>query len=437
VIVALAMATIIGLRLFNAPETRSASTGVPVSTGPLDMIVGDIVTTEYAGAGTLRVWRKSGPSSYFEAWKINPVRHTSLAVGDLDGQGDPEIVAPGHCRETIESPEGTSTRIRFFLNAYKTDVQDWWKTTFFDEARCVYEKDNFRFTQIAIGNIDAAPGNEIVLITAHGLSAYRYDPASEEIELLTERRTFIEGTPILLRSLALADLDGDGRAEIVISANEGDDGNEIPNKGWLLILGFRDGQAVLARTIGLEGNTSAHSLRVGQVIPEGAPEIAFPVYKNAKGIWDSYLVLWNPDRGFVSETFLERSTGPESHQNQIAMGRLSGGAGEEIVVARSFPTMLTCLSWNGRSLFPIATFPLDAHVRLTNLFIDDTRRRSENAAYVLACGNARLLEGRGHFYVELIRYSGGFFSLWNRTGGAPGDLEVSYAGFVKKPLPKP
>ncbi len=58
----------------------------------------NIVTAEPGGAGYLHVWGNNG-NPFDKIWTAESVNHSSVAIGDLDGDGSTrEIVAPTSCR---------------------------------------------------------------------------------------------------------------------------------------------------------------------------------------------------------------------------------------------------------------------------------------------------------------------------------------------------
>ncbi len=71
----------------------------PKSSGPGEINPGSILAAEWAAAGRIRIWKVKDDFSYQDTWRIEPVRHTTCAAGDLDGDPYIEAAAPGHCRD--------------------------------------------------------------------------------------------------------------------------------------------------------------------------------------------------------------------------------------------------------------------------------------------------------------------------------------------------
>ncbi len=413
------------------PSSAAAADGVPRSTGVMDMYPGDIITTEFLPEGKLRIWRKKNKTDFFEAWRMAPLRHTSLAVGDLDGDADKEIVAPGYCRDIEERDGQTSSRIRFFLNAYKRGVENWWMTTFYDKAECVYEKDDFEFTDIALADLDGVPGNEIVLCTAHGLSVFRYSPEKRALKLITQTSSFLEGPALHLRAAIAADIDNDGKNEILVTGNEWVEGAEVANKAWLIILKLQKSQLILDQAVPLSGNVSIQSLRSGDIVPGGRREVAFPIYRKSDKGWATYVTAWNVEDGFVFETLVSQTDQDPVQPMHLDIGDIMDREGDEIVIAKTDPNELICCFWNGSQLVLGPRYPLKAKANLTNVFVSPARASGNTPGRILTCGAIQAPGEPGSFYMEVVDYSDGFVPVWLRAGGAVTDIKVSYAAFGK------
>lgn len=405
--------------------------GVPQSSCPLDILVGDIVDSEWATAGIMRTWRKKTDERRMEVWRIEPVRHTSLAVGNLDQEPDLEIIAPGHCREIYEIGGQEATRIRFFLNAYKLNYQDWWMTTYFDPAQCILEKENIDFTELAIGNLDQSRENEIVFITAHTLSIFRYEPSMNEIRLVSMMDTFFDDSLPLFRSVSLIDADNDGVLEILASANEGKEGHITENKSWLFLFRLKEAGLELDQVIPLNGTTSVHSLRIGDIVPGGVKEAIFPLYRKESDAWCVSLIVWNPVDGILIEKALDEHKSDISNTFFLDAGELTPTSpADEIIVARNNPNILAAYVWDGHKLVSGPAYSLDHRIRLNGVQIGNLTSTSKAQPCVLVWGAADIEGQPGHSYLELIRYTDGFLPEWLRIGGTKADLAVTCASVV-------
>lgn len=413
------------------PPMKRVSAGVPESSGPFDLLPGDIVSSQWAAAGTMRVWRKGRGGSVIEAWRIEPVRHTSLTIADLDGKPGLEVVAPGHCREEREVEGRKMMQIRFFLNAYKIDYKDWWRTTYYDPAQGVWEEEDYRFTEIAAGDLDSRPGNEIILATAHHLSVFRYEPLADEIRLIETHASLLEGTRIFFRSIAIDDIDGDGANELLALANQGSEEGETEDKSWLIIMKWqREGLAV-SRTYSLRGSAVAHSLKTGNIIPGGDREVVFALHQARENDRRTVLALWRNSDGHFFEKILDEPGQSPGGAVCLAVGDLiPDNSGEEIVVVRHDPNELMVYSWLGGRLSARSRYSIDHRCHVNGLRISDT---SPEPARVLLYGASDIKDQVGRTYLELLRFNDGIFPELLQLGGAKGNLPVTWAEFAKAP----
>jgi len=413
------------------PQKKPASSGVPQSTGPLTLKDDDIITAEYPGVGKLRVWRKDSSHSYKEVWRIEPVRHTSFAVGNIDHEDGCEIVAPSQCMEVKERGERKISYCKYFLNVYKQGKKDWWQTTFYSDANCVFDEKWFELTEVAIGNVDGFPGNEIVLVTKNCLAVFQYDETTDELKLLRSRYSFFEEIPLFLKSVAVGNIDADEAEEIVVTADEKQGEGTAFNKGWLLIFKFKDGWPQLIQSVQVDANFAFQSLRLGDVIQGGKPEIISAAYRNYSELWNSFILGWDSEGKKIFDTPLYESENHRYRVMHLDIGNLTTNGGEDIVVVHPVPDELIHYYWDGLKLVKGSKISLDRNAAMTRVFVKDSLQKTDSPGEVIVGGTTKVNSGLDKFYLEIIDYSRDFFSKWRRVGGDKGDQRVYYAGFVK------
>jgi hypothetical protein len=415
-----------------SPEKQTAASGVPQSTGPLTLKDNDIVTTEYGPGGKLRVWRKNSENAYQEVWRIEPVYHSSLAVGNVDDKNDCEIVAPGVCREVLDRGDRKEFTFRYFLNIYKQGEKDWWKTTFYSKEDCVYEEKVFELTETAVGNVDGIPGNEVVLITRHNLGIFKYVSDEKEFRLLRSRDSFFEDKKLLLTSVALGDIDGDDIEEILITADEWVENETPENVGWLLILKMQDEWPQIVKSVEIDANPAFQSLRLGDVIKGGEREIIFPAYRKINGLDNSYILGWDTSgRKIIDKQFYDHGQ-YTFRRLHLDVKDIMPYDGDEIIVGHHDPQELVYFYWDGTKLAEGSRFPLSANSSLTNVFVSSVNPKGDSPNEIIACGACRTHDQPGMFYIELIGFNGDFFSEWKRLGGEKEEIGIAYAAFGKK-----
>jgi hypothetical protein len=415
------------------PPKVHVETVTPQSTGPLTLQDSDIITTEFDAAGRLRVWRKGDANSYKEVWRIEPVRHSSFAVGDVDNDNNCEIVAPGLCRIYESVAERKRAYYQYFINVYKQEVNDWWKSTYFDNADCVFEDERYDLTEMAIGNLDGNTGNEIVLITRSNLAIFKYSTEEHEVRLLRSRDSFLDNVSLFLKSVVVKNIDADDSEEIIVSADERI-GNEITeNKGWILIFKYQDNWPELFKSIRVDANCSFQSVRIGDVIKGGDLEIVTPVYRKIGDAWNTFVTGWNTNGDKIFDKAIYTRGDYQYQTVHLDVGNILPEQGDEIIVANQFPDELIIYYWNGTRLVENDHFPLHPSVGLTKVFLSRSESKSDSSAEIITCGGCFNPDIPGDFYLEAIRFDKEeFYSRWNRMGGDKKELRVSYAGFGKK-----
>ena len=424
--------------IFRESESNSAknTSDAIQSTGALTLKAGDIVSTEFSPSGNLKVWRPDSRNTYSEIWRVEPVRHASLAIGNLDEKEGNEIVAPGLCREKESVGERIVTKWRYFLNVYKPGITNWWKTTFYSKKNSLFEDTFWESTETKIGDVDQSAGQEVLMITKHGLGVFKYMPDEKEIRLLSSRYSFIKGTDLVLKSMEVANIDDDPLDEIIIAADEWENEETVWNKGWILILKVHEGWPEIERAIPTDANFAFQSLKSGDVINGGKPEIISPGYRNSSDIWNTYIMAWDEQGKMVIDRPIYGKGDLQVKLIHLDVGDISPDLGEEVVVGLHDPNELICFSWNGTNLVEkCSRFPIDDKVVLMNVAINETGRGKDSLHEIIAWGGNRVEGQKGRFYLEVFDYYEGFITKWKRLGGDLNDMRVSYAGFVRDRSP--
>jgi len=405
--------------------------GVPRSTGPLTLEDKDIITAEFDAAGKLRIWRKDKANSYHEVWNIWPVRHSSFAIGNADGNNDVEIAAAGFCKEMEDIGDKRISYYRYFVNVYKQGVRNWWKTTYFSKEDWVFEEQRFDLNEIAMANVDGTPGDEIVLITMSCLSIFKYYPEEDELKLLRSRNKFLDDVLLFPKSVTAVDIDKDGKEEILIAADERTENGLVENRGWIFILKFQDDELNINQAIQVDANLAFQSLRTGEVIPNGRQEIISPAYRKTNGMWNSYIMGWDANGKKIIEKQIYYMGDYQQKVIHLDVGNLTPDAGEEVLIGHHHPDELIYYGWDGTGVAELSRFPLDARAELTNVYLIDSANDPDSSSEVIVCGNWDYGE-KGHFYLELFGFKHGFYSKWSCFGGKKEDIRVSYAAMGKK-----
>ena len=196
----LILPVVLGLFFVFKPRSGPA----PFQTG-----IYSIITTEPASPGRMRVWEATKSGTYKNTWgatssRYNTVMHTTIAAGDIDGDGTTELAAPTYVKITVNRGEKEIVYFGIFVNFYKEGKRELWKTTFYSEQDHITEEVDFRDNQVILSNLDGDPGNEIILKTATGLGVLDYKQDTGEIKLVAVTHQPLKGRNLGLRSIAAA-----------------------------------------------------------------------------------------------------------------------------------------------------------------------------------------------------------------------------------------
>ncbi|MFC2160961.1 hypothetical protein ACFLRX_04845 [Acidobacteriota bacterium] len=417
----------------SGPTRIEPRSGVPQSTGPLEMRDDDIITAEDGPFGKVRVWRKDRTNSYKEVWRIETVWHTALAVGNIDDNPDLEIIAPNNCIFVEQKGDKEITSRKYFINIYKQGEKNTWKGTFSSNEDCIFETPRFRNAEVAIGNVDDEPGNEIILITQTYLAIFKYDTEEEKLKLVRSRDTILGDTPLFIKSVVVENIDDDPAEEIIVAADQWTGTGMVVNKGYIFILKMQDDWPTLIRTISSDANLSYQSLRIGDVIPGGRKEILSPGYRKESDLWNTHILGWDSKGNKVIDRPVYSSGHIRSRIIHLDVGNLDGIQGDEVILGHHAPDELICYFWDGDNLTEGSSFPLDLKVALTNVYITKPRKTSDTPGEVILCGAyAKQSDDDGRFYLEVLGYNEEFFSKWKHSGGDYTESFVSYAAMGRK-----
>ncbi|HEV7920646.1 MAG TPA: FG-GAP-like repeat-containing protein [Thermoanaerobaculia bacterium] len=185
---------------------------------------------------------RTGASTWSTSWMGPDVGCTSVAVGDRDGDGGLDVLVT-----TSDSPGKLLALDPRSLGG---------------PAASVTLPGTAAGASIAIGNIDIEPAVEIVVVTS--TDTYVYDGATLALEWT--------GQGFGGSKVALGDVDGDHRPDVVINGST----------GWIL-----DGEARTSKMGYLGG--FGYAMAVGDVDADGKDEIVF------SGSWSQQVTILNAD----------------------------------------------------------------------------------------------------------------------------------------------
>jgi hypothetical protein len=156
----------------------------------------------------------------------------------------------------------------------------------------------------------------------------------------------------------------------------------------------------------VDANCSFQSLRVGDVVKGGTPEIITPVYRKTGDAWNTYVMGWKTDGQLIFNKPVYTRGDCQYQIIQLDVGDILPESGEEIIVANQAPDELILYYWDGTRLLESTHFPIDPYVALTKVYISDSGCGSDSGAEIIACG--------GYFHPESV----GDFFAWRPFASA-------------------
>ncbi len=277
-------------------------------------------------------------------WRAEGVRYDSVAIGDVDGDGIQEVVAPNAC--------GIKRGVRIFLNAYKDDFDasgfemGVWRSTFYDDAsNNLEELGNVIFNEVMLHDLDADNADEVIVMTKYWLAVYDYDltaPYSYKTQdggLGTDFGAFLktaavmptppnDGAEFRLMSMELLDIDGDGLKEIMVTGWDSD------NDAYA----FENSQLYLKAALPFSAVPSGRALAGGDLDGDGDLEFCTAGYRRwrvkNKRYYQGFLFVWDEFASGWAAT--EYPLTPELRGTPIHIldvGQMDTDAADEIVLA--------------------------------------------------------------------------------------------------------
>jgi hypothetical protein len=389
----------------------------------------------------MRVWQASKSGEYKNNWSVtssryNTVMHTTIAAGDIDGDGTTELAAPTSVKITVYRGEKDIVYYGIFTNFYKEGQGELWKTTFYKEDDHITEEIDFRDNQVILSNLDDDLGNEIILKTATGLGVLDYRKEPDEIKLAAVSHQLLKDKRLGLRAVASAQLDDSDRNTIIVTADEI---TEMPasgsaRTGWLLFVRFGPDGLTVTKAVPIKAAFRPYALGIGDVDKDGAREIYALANRGVDGSDVAFLLRWDARGDNALEIPLPRSDKGATSAAALAVGDLTYDPGDDILIGLR-PNRLQIYSWREKGLelfrdFTIAT----PGISINAVGFADTDSDNRNEVVVAGAATPPVASG-GRFYLEVLGFrelDAEFFPKWKRIGGDDGEGEVAFFEIARK-----
>jgi hypothetical protein len=402
-----------------------------------------IITSQARGKGSLRVWEADKRGGYRTTWHVstsarNTVVHTTIATGDLDGDGRPELAAPAAARVTFYKGEDKSIYFKIFINVYKQGVPGIWKTTFYSDEDCLWEASDYTRNEITLDNLDNEPSAEIILKTATSLAVFHYDPLAKEVRLHSLLHGFLEDKNLLLRSVTTARAHPGGPKILVVSADELNPptGAIGAGPGWLFFIEFSAEGLKIVHSVPVDAGMCDYSLRAGDVTSHGQQAIYSTAIRKRGEEYKSFLLGWDLDGNKTVDIPLPRSESKIPTQAVLSIGDLTFEKGDDIFVGLK-PNRLLLYSWVAGALVLKADYAAGPPGAFISSIAFGDPDGDHILEVVLAGGATPADEQSGSLYLDVLAYRRGpaeFVSKWKFVGGEKDELGASWV-IVRRDAP--
>jgi hypothetical protein len=238
----------------------------------------------------------------------------SVAIGDLDGDGKPDLAVANANSRTVSIYRNTSTSGSIGASSFAAK-QD------FTTGVTPYS--------VAIGDLDGDGKPDLAVANANSstVSIYRNTSTSGSIDAgsFTAKQDFTTGTSP--RSVAIGDLDGDGKPDLAVANNNSSTVSIYRNTSTS---GSIEAGSFTAKQDFTTG-TSPRSVAIGDLDGDGKPDLALPnLNSNTVSVLRNTSSSGSIDAGsFAAKQDFTTGAGPFS----VAIGDLDGDGKPDLAVA--------------------------------------------------------------------------------------------------------
>ena len=291
----------------------AAKVDYPTGTNPYSVAIGDLdgdgkpdLAVANRGSATVSVLRNTGSagSPSFAAKVDYPTGNTprSVAIGDLDGDGKPDLAVANY----------DSNNVSVLLNTGSAGNPSF--ATKVDYTTGMYPM------SVAIGDLDGdgKPDLAVANLTSNNVSVLRNTGGAGSLGFAT-KVDYTTGTKPY--SVAIGDLDGDGKPDLAVANYDSNNVSVLLNTGSAGSLGF-------ATKVDYPTGSGPYSVAIGDLDGDGKPDLA--VANNS-----SYTVsvLRNTGSAGSPSFAMKVDYTTETFPQSVAIGDLDGDGKPDLVVA--------------------------------------------------------------------------------------------------------
>jgi large repetitive protein len=301
----------------------SAASDLPVDVGPVSVAVGDfngdgspdLVTTNLS-AGTVSVLLGNGAGGFSAATNLAAgASPWSVAVGDLNGDGKPDLA--------VATADGVAVLLNDGTGGFS--------------ASTVYDTGGTSPTAVAIGDFNGDGKQDLAVVNSgtNDVSILLGDGTGNFAAASIAATTFPVGAGAF--SLAVGDFNGDGKLDLAV-------GNESANTVSILL---GDGSGGFSPAVDYAAGTSPGSVAVGDFNGDGKQDLAVADV----GSGGVSVLLGDGTGRLSSPTATTTGASPYS----VAVGDFNRDGKQDLVVANSGGTAASVLLGNGAGGLSAAT----------------------------------------------------------------------------------
>lgn len=248
---------------FSRGSSLGEAEGEDVALGDLDgdgdldaFVANEIAEIDTARTGTVivdsvRVWTNDGSANFSRSPGLAPARHRSVALGDVDGDGDLDALAARGSEVDLWRNDGTASFTR--------------------EIPKIFQNEN---NELALGDLDGDGDLDAFVLKFEGFRTVLNDGTG----FFNQGATFSANLPEdrFFRGFALGDVDGDGDLDAFVAVGGA---GAAPNQVWI-----NDGSANFTRSGQSLGMSRSNEAALGDLDGDGDLD-AFVANRGGNRIW--------------------------------------------------------------------------------------------------------------------------------------------------------
>ncbi|MGB2906782.1 MAG: hypothetical protein WBB73_06765 [Candidatus Aminicenantaceae bacterium] len=416
----------------------------PPQAANLVLEANNIFTTQPFGHA-LEAWGTDLDPGTVPFWRADGVRYDSVAIGDVDGDGTQEVVAPNAC--------GINRGVMIFLNAYKDNFDasgfemGVWRSTFYDGASNNLEEiGTVIFNEVKLYDLDSDAKDEVIVMTKRWLAVYDYEPKAPYSYLTPDGQPGSDYGAFLKTAAVMPTVPGDDTEFRLMSMElldiDGLDGMELMVTGWdydtdqsyVFAYTFESGQLNLLCALPFSAVPSGRALAGGNLDTDGALEFCTAGYRRwrvrNKSYYEGFLFVWDDyGSGWAVHEYSLTGEVRGAPIHILDVGQLDDGA-DEIVLAFGIngeSQSLQICNWDSSGGFEVTGNVMDLEPAWANhIVIEDL---DENGTNEILLGGiySDPNPDNGWLYLEIFDIlDGSLVSQFSRKGGESNQSAIRY-----------